>query len=51
MIEVELIEGCKKQDRRVQKILYERYGARLMGVCKRYMKNAGLAEDVLVKGF
>lgn len=51
MIEIELIEGCKKQDRRVQKILYERYGARLMGVCKRYMKNAGLAEDVLVKGF
>ncbi len=51
MEEVELIQGCKKQDRKIQKILYERYSARYFGVCKRYMKDVEAAEDVLVKGF
>src|SRR5690606_9307900 len=49
--EVEFIEGCKRRDRKAQKLLYEQYSARFFGVCKRYMKNAELAEDVLVKGF
>lgn len=51
MEEVELIQGCKKQDRKIQKVLYERYSARYFGVCKRYMKDVEAAEDVLVKGF
>lgn len=51
MEEVELIQGCKKQDRKVQKILYEKYSARYFGVCKRYLKDIESAEDVLVKGF
>lgn len=51
MREVELIEGCKRRDRKVQKILYEKYSARFFGVCRRYMKDKELAEDVLVKGF
>jgi len=49
--EVELIQGCKKQDRKAQKLLYEQYSARFFGVCKRYMKDVETAEDVLVKGF
>lgn len=49
--EVELIQGCKKQDRKTQKLLYEQYSARYFGVCKRYMKDVETAEDVLVKGF
>lgn len=51
MKEVELIQGCKQGDRKVQKILYEKYSARYFGVCKRYMKQVETAEDVLVKGF
>lgn len=51
MKEVEFIEGCKRRDRKVQKLLYEQYSARFFGVCKRYMKNIESAEDVLVKGF
>lgn len=51
MKEVEFIEGCKRRDRKVQKLLYEQYSARFFGVCKRYMKNVEQAEDVLVKGF
>ncbi|MET3731425.1 RNA polymerase sigma factor [Moheibacter stercoris] len=35
----------------MQKQLYEKYSARYFGVCKRYLKNVELAEDVLVKGF
>lgn len=48
---MELIQGCKRQDRKVQKQLYEQYSARFLGICKRYMKNVEEAEDVLVKGF
>lgn len=51
MKEVELIQGCKQGDRKVQKILYEQYSTRFFGVCKRYMKDVETAEDVLVKGF
>jgi RNA polymerase sigma-70 factor (ECF subfamily) len=49
--EVDYIQGCKRRDRLVQKQLYEKYSARFFGVCKRYLKNVELAEDVLVKGF
>jgi RNA polymerase sigma-70 factor (ECF subfamily) len=49
--EVDYIQGCKRRDRLVQKQLYEKYSARYFGVCKRYLKNIELAEDVLVKGF
>lgn len=48
---MELIQGCKRQDRKVQKLLYEKYSSRFLGVCKRYMKNLEEAEDMLVKGF
>ena len=48
---MELIQGCKRQDRKVQKALYEQYSTRFLGVCKRYMKNLEEAEDILVKGF
>jgi RNA polymerase sigma-70 factor (ECF subfamily) len=49
--EVDYIQGCKSRDRLVQKQLYEKYSAGFFGVCKRYLKNVELAEDVLVKGF
>lgn len=48
---MEFIEGCKRRDRKVQKLLYEKYSTVFFGVCKRYLKNVELAEDVLVKGF
>lgn len=48
---MELIEGCKRRNRKVQKVLYERYSSRFLGVCKRYMNNLEEAEDMLVKGF
>ena len=50
MIEQELIEGCKKKDRKIQKLFYDRYSPKMFGVCKRYVKNREDAEDVLVEG-
>lgn len=48
---MDYIQGCKSRDRLVQKQLYEKYSTRFFGICKRYLKNVELAEDVLVKGF
>ena len=50
MTEQELIEGCRKKDRKVQKLLYDRYAPKMFGICKRYVKNREDAEDVLVEG-
>jgi len=48
--EQELIVACKNQDRRAQKLLFDRYSPKMFGVCKRYIKNREDAEDVLVEG-
>ncbi len=49
--EQELIEGCRKPDRAIQKALYERYCRKMMVVCLRYSKSTLEAEDVLQEGF
>ena len=49
--EEELIEACKREDRRAQKALYERFSPVMLGVCKRYVKSLHDAEDVLVEAF
>lgn len=48
--EEKIIEGCKKEDRKAQKALFDKYSPMLFGVCKRYVKNREDAEDVLIKG-
>ncbi len=49
--EQELIERCRREDRRAQKLLYDRYTPKMFGVCRRYIKSREDAEDVLVEGF
>ena len=51
MQERELIERCRKKDRRAQQHLYDRYGPMLFAVCKRYVLRKEDAEDVLVEAF
>jgi RNA polymerase sigma-70 factor (ECF subfamily) len=51
MQERELIELCRKKDRRAQQQLYDRYGSMLFAVCKRYVMRKEDAEDVLVEAF
>ena len=46
-----LVEGCRRQDRIVQRQLYERFAGKLFVVCKRYIHDLDEAEDVLQDAF
>lgn len=39
MNELQLIEGCRKGERRAQKELYDAYSRKMMGVCLRYVND------------
>ncbi|MFI5149072.1 MAG: RNA polymerase sigma factor [Bacteroidia bacterium] len=47
----ELISGCKAGKRDLQKALYMRFSAKMLGICLRYTRNREEAEDVLQDGF
>ncbi len=49
--EYALVEGCRRQDRIVQRQLYERFAGKLFVVCKRYIHDPDEAEDVLQDAF
>lgn len=51
MDELQLIEGCRKGDRRAQKALYETYSRKMMSVCLRYVSDWETARDLLQEGF
>lgn len=47
----ELVEGCRKGDRRAQKAVYDLLSGKMLSVCMRYMADRDAAEDVLQDGF
>ncbi|MBT8298023.1 MAG: RNA polymerase sigma factor [Maribacter sp.] len=47
----ELIEKCKKGDRRAQEQLYRQYSNILFGICLKYSRNKSEAEDSLHDSF
>lgn len=49
--EEDLIAACRKEDRRAQQQLYERFAPVMFGVCRRYVKTEADAEDVLAEAF
>ena len=49
--EQELIKRCLGNDSIAQKKLYERYAAKLLGICFRYTSSATEANDVLQEAF
>jgi RNA polymerase sigma-70 factor (ECF subfamily) len=49
--EQELIQGCLSGERRAQKALYEKFAAKMFGVCRRYVKSVENAEEVMVEAF
>ena len=49
--EADIIAGCSKGDRKMQKALYDNYSKRLLVVCLRYSKLRQEAEDILQEGF
>lgn len=46
-----IVEGCIKGNRKAQKALYDKYSAKMMGVCIRYAPDIPTAEDILQDGF
>jgi len=51
MSEQQLISGCIRQDRRSQQQVYTIYGAKVLGICKRYMKDRERAEEMVMNTF
>jgi len=48
---LDIIAGCRRMDKRAQKLLYDKYSPVLMGIAMRYGKNRADAEDVLQEAF
>lgn len=51
MSEKELIQACRKNNRKAQQRLFDLYSPKMNGVLKRYLKSKEDAEDVLVEAF
>lgn len=51
MNEIQLIDQCRKQDRKAQKLLYEQYDAAIFRVVFRYIRDRQDAEDVQISAF
>lgn len=47
----DLFEGCKKGNAKSQRILYDLFKARLMGLCRRYTRDHDEAKDILQEAF
>ena len=46
-----IITGCKKNDRKSQQALFEKFASKMYGHCLRYSKNTEDAQDILQEGF
>ena len=46
-----LVKKCIKGDARAQRMLFEKFAPKMLGVCMRYAKNQDQANDVLQDGF
>ena len=51
MTDQELAEGCRKELRKFQEVLYHRFSGKMMAVCLRYCQNREDAEDALMETF
>lgn len=49
--ETDLINGCIRGDRQMQRELYDRFASKMYGVCLRYAGNTNDADDILQEGF
>jgi RNA polymerase sigma factor (sigma-70 family) len=47
----EIILGCQHQEPKAQQMLYQRYAARVMGVCVRYADSKDDAKDMFQESF
>jgi len=49
--EADLIEGCKQDNPKMQRALYNKYNRLMYGVCLRYAAGADDAKDIVQEGF
>ena len=49
--EQDILRECINNDRKAQKLFYEKYAPALLGICFRFTGNRNEAEDVLQEGF
>jgi RNA polymerase sigma factor (sigma-70 family) len=49
--EQDIVSACIDNDSRAQKILFEKYAPKMLGVCARYCSNVEDAKDALHEGF
>jgi RNA polymerase sigma-70 factor (ECF subfamily) len=47
----DLFNGCKKGDAKAQRMLYDLFKARLLGLCRRYSRSREEAQDILQESF
>lgn len=47
----DLINGCRKHDRKAQRLLYEKLAGKMFPVCLRYMGDRERAKDIMHDGF
>ena len=50
-IERELVQACKRRDRKTQEAVFKRFAGKMMAICKRYLGEGPMAEDALMEGF
>ena len=48
---IDIVRKCKENDRLSQKIIYEQFYGKMMGVALRYFNNRDLASDVVQESF
>jgi RNA polymerase sigma-70 factor (ECF subfamily) len=51
LTEDELINGCIRENATCQKEVFNRFASQMLGVCQRYARNTGDAEDILQDAF
>ena len=49
--EKDLIQACIRNEKWAQRILYEEYYGKMMGICLRYATKKEDAQDILHEGF
>ncbi len=51
MNELDFIFGCKENDPKSQRLLFEKYAPRMLSICRRYVTDFETAQDLLQEGF
>ncbi len=51
LTEKDLIQACVRKERWAQKLIYEEYYSKMMGICLRYASSEDEALDILHEGF